>query len=285
MTGECAEFKAIIRSDLLRGIVNTISMLVDEAKFNIDKNGWNIKAVDPAHISVLELEIDSDLFEEYKVTQNGSIGVDIDKLKEKLRFCKDQDVVRIEVKQVNWIIGGENQKVTRLILTDGDIVNRMSLVDTTGMSEPKVPNLSLKNSFSMTWDKMQNVLKRMESISNYVHLCSFKEGIKIYAEGDTDDCVVMFHKDLLVEHKPSRDFECESTNISGRDHDKSMFPLDYISMLFRNSKVNGMKILFHKGQWLEVMKFEMDSDYPVKMTAEKNGLKFKYILAPRITNE
>lgn len=43
-------FEAKLKSEVLREVVDVISTLVDEAKFNIGKNGIIVKAVDPTHV-------------------------------------------------------------------------------------------------------------------------------------------------------------------------------------------------------------------------------------------
>ncbi|MFA6680113.1 MAG: DNA polymerase sliding clamp, partial [Candidatus Methanomethylophilaceae archaeon] len=48
-------FKAEIRSDALKGLVNIISTLIDEVRFTIDSEGMSLKAVDPAHVAMIEL--------------------------------------------------------------------------------------------------------------------------------------------------------------------------------------------------------------------------------------
>ena len=58
-------FKAEIRADTLKGLVNVISTLIDEVKFTISPEGITIKAVDPAHVAMIELNIDAGAFESY----------------------------------------------------------------------------------------------------------------------------------------------------------------------------------------------------------------------------
>ena len=125
-------FKAKIKAEVLKEVVDVISALVDEAKFNIKPDGINLRAVDPAHVAMLDMTLQKKAFEEYKAKEC-ELGIDIDKLKEVLKLAVAGDVFNIE----------HDEDKNRLILDVGNITRRMALVDTAGMSDPKVPNLNL----------------------------------------------------------------------------------------------------------------------------------------------
>ena len=76
-------FKAEIRSDTLKSVVNIISTLIDEVKFTIDQDGMGLKAVDPAHVAMIEMQIGSGAFESFSADRT-EIGVDLDKIKDVL---------------------------------------------------------------------------------------------------------------------------------------------------------------------------------------------------------
>ena len=78
-------FKAKVKPEVLKEIVEIIATLVDEAKFSIGKTSLVIKAVDPAHVAMVELTISKGGFEEFKADEN-ELGVDIDKVKEVLKL-------------------------------------------------------------------------------------------------------------------------------------------------------------------------------------------------------
>ena len=61
-------FNVKVKSDVIKGIIDVTSPLVNEAKFNITPKGISLKAVDPAHVAMVELTIKSNAFEEYKST-------------------------------------------------------------------------------------------------------------------------------------------------------------------------------------------------------------------------
>ena len=105
-------FKAKVRPEVLKEVVDIVSTLVDEAKITTSKTGIGIKAVDPAHVAMIELSLGKGGFEEFKA-DDIALGVDIDKIKE-VRFkinYKNIDANRICHKTVtknNLMEKGDN---------------------------------------------------------------------------------------------------------------------------------------------------------------------------------
>src|SRR3989337_2875891 len=80
-------FEAKVKADVLKEVVDVVSTLVDEAKFNVGKDAVSIKAVDPAHVAMVDLALDRSAFEQYKA-EEGELGIDMDKMKEILRLVE-----------------------------------------------------------------------------------------------------------------------------------------------------------------------------------------------------
>ncbi len=70
-------FRAKIRSEVLKEITDVISTLVDEAKFNLAPDSLTVRAVDPAHVAMVDMEIGKDAFEDFKADE-GELGLDLD---------------------------------------------------------------------------------------------------------------------------------------------------------------------------------------------------------------
>jgi len=244
-------FRAKVRSDTLKGIVDIVSTLVDEAKFNVNSDGFSLKAVDPAHVAMVDLEVEKGAFEEF-VAEETELGIDLDKIKEVLRLARSGDIIDIE----------QDEERNRLIINVGNVSRRMNLVDTTGMSDPKVPNLSLPTKMSVAAEELQKGIRAAESVSDHIALNATAEGFEMFSEGDTDTVSLKLDKESLVS------LECE-------EEVRSLFPLDYFSNMIR--AISGGTIV----------EISLGSDYPVKMefdVADGKG-KVSYLLAPRIESD
>lgn len=244
-------FQAKVKSEILKGIVDVVSTLVDEAKFNIDSKGMTLKAVDPAHVAMIDMKIEKSAFEEFAADET-ELGIDLDKIKEVLRLSRSGDVISLE----------QDEEKNRLVINVGNVTRRMNLVDTTGMSDPKVPNLNLPAKVAVASEELQKGIKAAESISDHIALTAQPEGFEMVSEGDTDSVSLKLSKDQLVS------LECKESV-------RSLFPLDYFSNMIRAIPVG------------TVVTMSVGNDYPVKLEfsiADGRGT-VNYLLAPRIESD
>ncbi|MDR2866076.1 MAG: proliferating cell nuclear antigen (pcna) [Methanomassiliicoccaceae archaeon] len=245
-------FKAEIKSDTLKGLVSVISTLVDEAKFSISEEGVNLKAVDPAHVAMVDLTIGKGAFESFSAGNGTEIGVDLDKMKDMLKLAGPNDIIMMEKDEVQG----------RLVIKVGNITRRMNLVDTAGMNDPKVPQLSLPVNVEVAISELQRGMKAAESVSDHIALSADADAFELFCEGDTDSVSLKLPKEKLA-------------SISASSKVRSLFPLDYFSNLVKAIPSD------------TVVKISLGNDYPVKISftfANGNG-NVGYLLAPRIEND
>jgi proliferating cell nuclear antigen len=244
-------FEAKLKAEVLKELVDVVSTLVDEVKFNVGKDTVSVKAVDPAHVAMVDLSIERAAFDAYKADE-GEIGIDMDKMKEVLRLAKSGDVVALS----------HDEDKNRLVVTVGNTTRRMSLVDTAGMSDPKVPSLNLPAKLTVRTDELRQGIRASESISDHIALRASNTGFEIVSEGDTDNVSHTVPKELLED-------------LQVKDSVRSLFPLDYFSNMVKSIGSATTVTLY------------LGSDYPVKMEFKIAGGKgeVRYLLAPRIESE
>jgi proliferating cell nuclear antigen len=244
-------FKAKVKPEVLKEVVDVVSTTVDETKITATKTGISIKAVDPAHVAMIELTLGKGGFEEYKA-DDVSLGVDMDKIREVLRLVKPGNMIQME----------HDEERNKLVFRVENITRRMSLVDTTGMSEPKVPNLNLPVKIVVKTEEIRQGIRASESVSDHIALVATPDGFEMVSEGDTDSVNLKLGKDMLEELK------C-------KEETRSLFPLDYFSSIFKTIST------------ATVVTMHMGSDYPVKLefTIANGKGEVTYLLAPRIESE
>ncbi len=244
-------FKAIIKAETLKSVVYIVSTLVDEAKMTITPEQVSIKAIDPAHIAMLDVSIKSGAFNTYEADE-GEIGLDLEKVKSVLKLADGSDDILLE----------HDPEQCRLTMRIGNITRRMSLVDTSNMSDPKVPGIELRSRVNLYADILKKGIKASESISDHILITVDSEGFDLSCHGDTDYASLRVGTADVIE-------------IDAPSPTKSMYPLEYFS--------NIVKVIPDKTE----VSVCLDSDYPVKLLfslAEQN-INVVYFLAPRIENE
>jgi proliferating cell nuclear antigen len=244
-------FNAKVKSEILKGIIDVISPLVNEIKLNITPKGISIRAVDPAHVAMVDLEVKSDAFEEFKAKEM-ELGIDMDKLGSIMRLSTAGDMILLEY----------DNDANRLTVRIGNLVRRMGLIDTAGMPDPKMPSLNLPAKVVLRSSEISQGVRASESISDHLALSVNKDTFELFAEGDTDTVNLKLPKDLLVEiNAPSK---C-----------KSLFSIDYFSNMIKPVKSDN-PLTIHLG-----------NDNPIQVEfdiADKKG-HVTYLLAPRIESE
>ena len=244
-------FNAKVKSDVLKGIIDVTSPLVNEVKLNINANGISLRAVDPAHVALVDLNIKKDAFEEYNA-KNMELGIDMDKLASIMRLSSSGDIV-----EINY-----DEDSNRLILKIGNLTRRMGLIDTAGMPDPKMPNLDLPGKVVLKASELTQGVRASESVSDHLALTLDKNDFELYAEGDTDTVNLKLPKKLLMDLKTNS--KC-----------KSLFSIDYFSNMIKP---------VHGENPVTIM---IGNDNPIKVEfdiADKKG-RVTYLLAPRIESE
>lgn len=244
-------FNVKVKSEILKGIVDVTSPLVNEAKFNISSKGISLRAVDPAHVAMVNLEIKNKAFEEYKANDM-ELGIDMDKFGAIMRLASSGDMVSLEY----------DENSNRLIVRIGNLVRKMALIDTAGMPDPKMPNLNLPAKVIIKASELTQGVRASETVSDHLALTVNKDNFELFAEGDTDTVNLKLPKDLL-----------EELTVTGKC--KSLFSIDYFSNMIKPVK----------GE--DLITIMIGNDNPIRVEfdfADKSG-HVTYLLAPRIESE
>lgn len=244
-------FQAKVKADIIKQAFGVVKTLVDEAKLKIKKDSITIKAVDPAHVALVEMTLEKSAFEEFNADEQ-EIGLDLERMEQAMDLGSGDDIIHINL----------DEEKSKLILKVDNITRRMPLIDTTGMTDPKVPSLNLPVKVVIETSKLDLGIKASKSVSDHIAIIVKPEGFELKSEGDSDSVDLEEPKNNLIE-------------LVCKEQIKSLFSLDYFSKMVRSASKSGNVTLL------------MGNDYPVKMEfdiAGGNG-KVAYLLAPRIESD
>jgi proliferating cell nuclear antigen len=248
-------FRSEINAGLLKSSVDTVSVLVDECKVRLDEDGLSIKAVDPANVGMVELDIPADSFESYEADDE-LLGLNLVRFQDITGMANKGDTVVMELDE-------ETRKL--LIRIDG-LRYTLSLIDPDSIhQEPNVPDLDLPGNVVLPGREIRRGVKAAGMVSDHMAfgVSDDEESFYMSAEGDTDDVRVDLREDDVIELE------------TGGETAQSLFSLDYLDSM--------AKAIPNDAQ----VEVEVGDDYPVKMNFEISGgeAKVTYLLAPRIENE
>jgi proliferating cell nuclear antigen len=244
-------FNAKVKSEVLKGIIDVTSPLVNEVKFNISKKGISLRAVDPAHVAMVDLDVGKDAFDEFNA-EDAELGVDMDKFAGIMRLSSSADIIHLT----------HDEKENKLVVTIGNLVRKMALIDTAGMPDPKMPNLDLPGKVIVKASELTQGVRASESVSDHLALTMNKQAFELFAEGDTDTVNLTLNKDIVEE-------------LTANGSYKSLFSIDYFSNMIKPVKANDTITIF------------LGNDNPTRVEfdiADSKG-HVTYLLAPRIESE
>jgi DNA polymerase III sliding clamp (beta) subunit (PCNA family) len=246
-----SEQEAILGGTQFKDLLTTLSSIVDEVCLKVSKDGINVATVDPAHVSMLTVFAPKEAFTGWQVTGDLEVGIDIPKVLSALKRTGSMSKVKVKGKKI--VVSGGSKRFT------------LTTIDTTGMSSPKVPDLTSKLNvdFDLTGEVLKEAVKDAGWMSDHLKLTVKGGELYASAQGDLDE------------------FDHPIGKAIGQDA-KSTFPLDYLEHL---SKVCGSR-----------MKVKMGNDYPIQITwatdeydykgeLRHRGINYTFLLAPRIEAE
>ena len=206
-----------INAQMLKRIVALQNSVADEIRLCFRDDMIKMKAVDPAHIALITQIIPASSLIKYEMTANNEqieIGVDFDKLLEKLSGITKDDIVILDTDLEN----------NDLKIKIGNFSHSIKLTDPVGLADPKTPELVLPVSFKMESKTLYRFIKQAEKISDYMSISVSPKELHFNAENDTEKT------DLILLCDEIEDFVCDK-NYS------SKFSLDYMLSTFQPMKM------------------------------------------------
>jgi len=243
--------EAILNGDMFSSVLKGLKTLVSEAKWHFKEEGLHSRAVDPANVAMVIVDVSRENMEAYSIDEETVVGVDVNRIYDIAKSIKKNELVELQV-----------EDETRLKVKFGSVEYRVTLIDPAAIrKEPKIPQLDLPAKIVLDAGEFKKAITAADKISDHVVFRSDETGFYIEAEGDVDK--ITFHmSDVNL---------IEFNKVEAR----SMFGIAY---LLEFCKVAG------SGDLLTIY---LGTDYPVRLVFDvaDGKVRVEYILAPRLERE
>ena len=240
-------FKIVISQSNLSSIIAAVSHLTNDAKISISGDGLKIEAVDAANVAMVFLKAGAPAFDHFEATPC-EIALDLQKL-QSLASGKEPVSMTLE------------EETHKLHIAVGRAKYTMSLLDPSSIKAgPRIPQLDLPCSITMTGSDLQDAIKAANKVSDHIILEQTDEEFIFSAKGDIDSFRMPF----------------QLTELTGIRHgmSRALFSLDYITDI---SKVAA------SGKEVQI---ETGIDYPARIAfIPSPDISVTYLMAPRIEQE
>ncbi len=244
----------MLDSKIWKTCVGSMVNLIEEAAFKFTPDGIKMKAMDPSHIALVDLDLPSGAFEEYSVKESKVLGINLVEMDKVLSRAKVGDELGIEL----------DEKQNRLMINfKGASARKLSLplinIDERDLPDPKIP---FSAEVDVVAGVIQDGLKDAELVTDNVQFLVDKESFVMKAEGDKGTSELKLSKgdEALVK------LNVDQTA-------RAMFNINYLSDMMKGASSS------------DVVKIRLGSDLPIQVDFQVSKGRLRFLLAPRIETE
>ncbi len=242
---------AIVTGDVLKSVTKAMVALVSEARFHFTDDGLHSRAVDPANVAMVIIDVPKESFEVYKVDEEKTIGIDVNRVYDISKSIKSGELVELKL-----------EDESSLKIKFGSVEYSVALIDPSAIrKEPKIPSLELPAKIVLNAGEFKKAINAADKISDHVVFRSDETGFYIEAEGDVDRITFHMSEAELIEFNKAEA--------------KSMFSIEYLKEFVKVASTGDLLTIY------------LGNNYPVRLLFEvaDGKAKVEYILAPRIEAE
>jgi len=240
----------------LKDTITAISILIDEATFNITPENITLRAMDPSRVAMIDFQWPKTVFDEYACTEPTKMCINITELLKLLRRTSKDETIELTL----------DEKTNRLKLTIRGNYTRTFNMPTLEAIEEEVPTpkVTFKIKAKTTTQGLHQAIEDASLVSDHVRIEADKEKITMNATGDLMGATIELKKgsDALLD-------------IDAQEPAKATFSLSYLTEIVKAASATS-----------ELATIEFATDMPIKIDFQqpKEG-KLTYYLAPRIEVE
>ncbi|MBD3213647.1 MAG: proliferating cell nuclear antigen (pcna) [Candidatus Lokiarchaeota archaeon] len=244
-------------SRILKGIVETLSSIIDETEFRVDPEEFTITAMDPSRICLLKLTIKNEDFDEYECDEETKVGLNLDDLDKILNRSSANDSIEIDFKE-------SDNKIKIVMQREGMTRKRtfsLALLDI-DIEEIPMDNL-LAIEYPSSWviepDFLVEAIKDAEIYSEILNIKSEEgKGLTFSSSGQIGEMVYSLGIEDLIE-----------TDIN--DTSTGAYSLTFLKAILKIASIT------------EKLEISLKTDHPLKMIFNiLEGGELNYFLAPRV---
>jgi proliferating cell nuclear antigen len=241
---------------LLRDMITSISILVDEATFKIDPESLKLRAMDPSRVAMVDFEWPKTIFGEYQCDTPTKMCINVTELLKLLKRAGKDETVELSL----------DEQTGKLQVKIAGKHARNFTMPTLEASEEEVPTpkITFNVKAKATTGGLSQAIEDALLVSDHVRLEADPEKLVFNAAGDLMGANITIQKgsDTLLD-------------LEVKEPSKATFSLSYLAEIVKAASATS-----------DIATIEFSSDMPIKLDFQqtKEG-RLSFFLAPRIENE
>ena len=232
---------------LFADIVTIISELVTEVRLKITKEGLSVTAIDPANVAMIYFKLPAELFSQFEVEKDETIGINLESLRAVLRRCQLGSSLTMQVVD-NALHLGLHDRIKRKFT--------LALIDIEG-EDKTMPTWEFKSVIRMDAEALVDVIEDCSIVSD---ACTFRaEPTKFIVEASGLNSV-------------KAEFSSEDIEIHS-DTSTARFSLEYLKKFAKGAKISSNASI------------NFSDNHPMRLDFLTGNVVLSFVLAPRIEQE
>ncbi|OYT60376.1 MAG: proliferating cell nuclear antigen (pcna) [Desulfurococcales archaeon ex4484_217_1] len=188
-----------------RYLMTAIGKIIEEGTLRFTSEGVTLRAMDPSHIIMVDLNMPKTIFEEYNVTKEEKVSINFNDFIKILRRATKNDKLGLELRE---------EKIAVVFLGASE---RTFVLPTLSISEEKLPEprIQFKASVRITSATFRDMLKDIEPVAETIKLVCDGEALKVIGKGSRGEAEIVLTEesgaliDLSVEEKAEASYSIE----------------------------------------------------------------------------
>jgi proliferating cell nuclear antigen len=235
-------------------IIDALATIIDIGTFKVDKAGLSMRAIDPTHVAMVDLELPPEAFTKYECDKTVPIRVNLIDLNRFMKRGSANDALELSLdEQRNKLkIKFKKGKSTRTF--------SLSLVTEGEDEETPIPSLDFNAKFSLNTGDLQRAIKDAQIVGDYITFSIAEEILTLEASGDSGEVTIEVEEFT------------ETPVLKGKQ--SAIYSLEFLADIIKAGAVSPN------------VSVEFSSEMPVKFDfpLDSDG-KIIYFLAPRVEEE
>jgi proliferating cell nuclear antigen len=232
---------------LFADIITIISELVTEVRLKVGKDGLSLTAIDPANVAMVYFKIPKDLFAQFSLETDETLGVNLDNLKAILRRCKPGSSLILE----------KTENTLKIIIQDK--IKRdftLALIDIEG-EEKEMQEWEFKSVIKIDSETLNEVIEDCAIVSDACTFIADPNKFIVEAHG-LNSAKVEFSSDEIEIHS---------------DNSTARFSIEYLKKFMKGSKVS------------DKAQINFSENHPMRINFPTGNIMLSFVLAPRIEQD
>jgi len=259
-----ADFK--IEKKVIESFFNYAQRVNEECVIVITKNEWHIRVMDASHISMMDISMQKESFDEYDLDFDNyndtelKIGVNVEEVYKIIKGTVSKDPIIINITDDRLYLSDFNKSMFEIPLIDHSEKNT------------KLPEIPIYCTFKIDGTILKNIIKNAKKVSDIITIETISwDEVLFRSKGETTEFKAVLNKN----NQNVSNGKMEIEDLELKDKSWGTYNIGYLEPITKAF-----------GRYIDV-KISLCQDMPIQLEIlEDDGkMSIKYILAPRIERD